>query len=508
MHFPRLWPLAMLITTALCLAPSRPAVLFAEPLPTVASMAETSSTEGAEIRWQPYTGTALDGSPLDGELGRIRVPENRRRPGKTLELAFVRFRTRHPNPGPPIFFLAGGPGGSGVEGAATVATHPQVRLLEHSDVIGVDQRGTGRSLGDLAKSVTEVRLPMNRAIDRAELVAAIEIAARDTVAYWRERGVDLAAYNSVESAEDLEAVRKALGLEKIVLYGTSYGSHLGLSYLRRHGEHVARAVFSKVEGPNHTFKLPSVVQSHLEHLGELLKGDPALSPGAPDLLATVRALLQELAIHPVTTSGPEEEKDDSEVTVGALDLQIELSRALASARSTAALPAMLHRFESGNWRELAETARDTRRVRLPAMALMMDCSSGATPRRWQRLEEERNSPDNILGDAILAPFYPEACAAAGRPDLGDAFRATLASNVPVLFTSGTLDVRTPPENVEEILSGFPNGVHVVVDNAGHEGRELMSPEYRDLLQAFLRGEQIRSSRITLPEPIFESISQE
>ncbi|NJL28778.1 MAG: hypothetical protein HC897_13240, partial [Thermoanaerobaculia bacterium] len=77
------------------------------------------------------------------------------------------------------------------------------------------------------------------------------------------------------------------------------------------------------------------------------------------------------------------------------------------------------------------------------------------------------------------------------------------SEVPVLFVSGTLDVRTPPSNVEEILAGFTHGAHVAVRNAGHEARELMSEEYRNLLQAFLRGEQVESCTITLPAVRFD-----
>ena len=61
-----------------------------------------------------------------------------------------------------------------------------------------------------------------------------------------------------------------------------------------------------------------------------------------------------------------------------------------------------------------------------------------------------------------------------------------------------MDVRTPPSNAEAILPGFSQAAHVLVKNAGHESRELMSPEYRRLFQAFLRGEPVADTTISLP----------
>jgi pimeloyl-ACP methyl ester carboxylesterase len=460
----------------------------------------TQVDAGGGVRWEPWVGAAFDETPISGEIGRIQVPARHAAPdGPALELAFVRYRTTHPDPGPPIFFLAGGPGGSGIEGAAVLATHPQIRLLEHADVIGVDQRGTGLSRPDLSEPEIVEDLPLDRAVDRADLVAAAARAARRTVAYWKGQGVDLAIYDSAESAGDLDAVRRALGLERIALYGTSYGSHLGLAYLRRHGEHVARAVLTKVEGPDHTWKLPSTVQRHLEQVQASTATDPALDATDRDLLGRLRRLLEQLAASPVTV--PADDVGPA-VTVGPLDLQVAVARALASAREIEGLPGLLRQFDQGDWSGLAPTARELRHVSTHPMPLMMDCASGATASRRHRIEREAHDPANLLSDAIFAPFYPAICRAAAAPDLGDPFRGPLETPVPTLFVSGTLDVRTPPENVGALIDGFPNGIHVVVHNAGHPARELMAREYRDLLQAFLRGEPVESCEIRLPEPIF------
>ena len=56
------------------------------------------------------------GGSIEAEHGTLEVPENRANSdSRKISLAFVRVRSPLPNPGPPVFMLAGGPGGSGIE---------------------------------------------------------------------------------------------------------------------------------------------------------------------------------------------------------------------------------------------------------------------------------------------------------------------------------------------------------------------------------------------------------
>lgn len=453
-----------------------------------------------EVRWEPFTGRAFDGSPLQGDLGRIRVPERRgSASANTLEIAFVRYRTRNPNPGPPLFFLEGGPGGSGVEGCALVATHPLMRFLESCDVIGVDQRGTGLSRPNLSEPDFPYSLPLDRPLTEAAEVAAFAAAVTRGAAYWRGRGVDLASYNSAESADDLDDVRRALGLERVITYGSSYGSHLSLAYLKRHGEHLARAILAKVEGPDDTWKLPSTIQTRLEAVHAMAAADPSVHARIPDLLALTRTLLAQLERKPERVTLRPGTPDSVRIVIGAHDLRGLLANSLASTRGVANLPKLLAACDRGDWTPVAEEALARRRGSVGSMmAVMMDCASGATAARRARIRREAADPANLLGEAIHAPFVPSVCTACGSQDLGDAFRARFACDVPVLFVSGLLDARTPPENVEAIRGSFTRSVHVRVSSTGHDGRELISEEYRELLQTFLRGRSVLDADLTLP----------
>ena len=61
--------------------------------------------------------------------------------------------------------------------------------------------------------------------------------------------------------------------------------------------------------------------------------------------------------------------------------------------------------------------------------------------------------DSIGLDSSLRRF-PEVCDARGVSQLDASFRSPLASDVPALFISGTLDVRTPLSNAEETPERF------------------------------------------------------
>lgn len=49
-------------------------------------------------------------------------------------------------------------------------------------------------------------------------------------------------YNTNNAVDDLDSIRAALGYERIVLDGGSYGTFFSLVYIRRHPDHVESAM--------------------------------------------------------------------------------------------------------------------------------------------------------------------------------------------------------------------------------------------------------------------------
>lgn len=458
-----------------------------------------------EVSWTTRTLRGSGGVPIRGEIGTILVPSRHANPtGPKLELSFVRFRSDHPRPRPTIFFLAGGPGGSGIELSALIATHPQLRLLELADVVGIDQRGTGLSRPNLMEPEFVHQLPWEQPADRADYLAAFGQCVRECVAHCQRHQIDIGAFNTMESSHDLDLVRQSLGLDKIVLFGSSYGSHLGLAYLKEYWKHVDRAVLTKVEGLDQTWKYPHSMQKVLERLSIECCQNSEYSQRLPDLQTTIAELCETLRTERVQVTIQDADQIDRVIILSEYELRMATASWIAESDGITQLPLRLVEFLDGDWRALAKFAQEQRRVSFQAMPLFMDCASGASRERIEQIEQERLDPRNVLQDGLTAPFFLESCRSCGAIDLGDSYRTGSNCSVPILFVSGTLDVRTPPENVAAILANYPQAAHVVVHNAGHDSRELMSIEYRRLLQSFLRGATVKSTEFILPPVIFEA----
>src|ERR1700752_4757626 len=132
-----------------------------------AVIAVNAQPKSGTLKLKPYTfETNNKKEKVDAEFGTLLVPENRSNPDSNLiELAFVRFKSTAKNPGPPIAYLAGGPGGSGI-GAATASSFSLfMALREIGDVIAYDQRGAGFSKPNLG-CYDQLALPLDVAPTR------------------------------------------------------------------------------------------------------------------------------------------------------------------------------------------------------------------------------------------------------------------------------------------------------------------------------------------------------
>ncbi len=453
-------------------------------------LAQAGDTENVPVvHFEPYAFIAADGTEVAAEMGTLQVPENRSRPdSRKIGLKFVRFASTATEPGSPIVYLAGGPGGSGLA-AATGSRFPLfMAFREIADVIALDQRGTGATGGIALRCFETFGYPSDQPGDEEAMLAAAREAAANCARSIEARGIDISGYNSVESADDLDALRRALGAEKITLWGISYGTHLGLATLKRHGQHIDRVILAGLEGPDQSYKLPSNVQKLMEEIAAIAAADPAIHERIPDLLQALQEILDRLERQPVTADG---------VTLGAFDVRLVVSSMLRGPSSFESLPGLIYDMQQGDFSAIARaSARYRSGPAGHAMSYAMDCASGATAARLERIAWE--AEETLLADAINYPF-PGICTAWKVPDLGDAFRANVRTDVPALFISGTLDGRTPPSNAEELLPGFSNAAHLVIEGAGHsDPLFLSSPEIAETMLAFLRGEPIEDRTIVLP----------
>lgn len=449
------------------------------------------------LKIKPYTFENEKGEKVESEFGTLLVPENRSNPeSNVIEVAFVRFKSTAKNPGPPIVYLAGGPGGSGIATAIGTRFPLFMALREIADVIAFDQRGTNHAKPNLS-CYDRLNMPLDVSPSRAMALAELKAASQNCAGYWREvQRVDLDGYNTNESADDLEDLRKALAVNQISLWSISYGTHLAFATMRRHPKSIHRAILAGIEGPDHTYKLPSNIQKHLEDLAAVIKADPAIGKEIPDFLGLMKSVFDRLDKQPETVEIVDQRtKQKVKVIVNKFVMQFIVANNIGTT-VTERFPALFYRASKGDFTNPAQVWLNHSRSQLNgAMAYMMDCASGQTAARRERIQREAKG--TLLEDLFNFPF-PDICDEWKAPDLGDAFRSPLRSDVPVLFISGTLDARTPVSNAEEYLTGFKNGTHMIIEGAVHsDPLFLSSPKIKDGMMEFLRGQPVTVTKISI-----------
>lgn len=462
------------------------------------SVSTMAQPKAGTLKLKPYTFENSKGEKTPAEFGTLLVPEKRSDPQSNLiELAFVRFKSTAPNPGPPIVYLAGGPGGSGIEAARGSRFPLFMAFREIADVIAFDQRGTGYSKPNLG-CYERMAVPLDGAPSRELVLKELRENAKACASYWRNiQRVDLTGYNSNESADDLEDLRKALGVPKISLWGISYGTHLAFATLRRHPQSISRAILAGIEGPDHTYKLPGNIQQHLEDLAAVIKADPQIGKEVPDFLGLMKSVFDKLDTEPQTVEITDPRtKQKVRVVINKFVMQYIVGNNIGTT-VTANFPALFYRASKGDFTNPAQVWLNISRQGIgSAMSYMMDCASGQTAARREQIAREAKG--TLLEDLFNFPF-PGVCEEWNAPDLGDEFRSPLKSNVPVLFISGTLDARTPVSNAEEYRKGFTNSTHLIIDGAVHsDPLFLSSPQIKDGMMEFLRGQTVTVTGTAAP----------
>ena len=467
---------------------------------------EVKAQKAGDLKIEPYVFESAGKEKADAEFGRLLVPENRRKPGSRLiELAFVRFRSTSKNPGAPIIYLAGGPGSSGI-GASRGSRFPLfMAMREIADVIALDQRGTGASKPNLMCRET-IDFPPDKVPNRADMLERFSRQSRACAENFKQQGVDLTGYNTNESADDLEDLRKALGAEKISLWAISYGTHLSLATIKRREKSLHRVIMAGVEGLDGTIKLPGNIQKHLENLDRLVKADANLSKDIPSFSGLMKEVLDKVERQPAVVELTDPKTNQKvKITVNKFALQFLTANSFGAGES--GLPMRFYEMSKGNFTFAAQRWLALNRPGESvgsAMAYMMDCSSGVSPKRRRQIVHEAKT--TLLGDVMDFPL-PDVCGAWGNPDLGAAFRSPVKTKIPTLFISGTLDVRTPPSNAEGVRRGFQNSFHLIIDGAVHsDPLFLSSPKIKDVMLEFMKGEKVTTTIITLAPLKFVPIS--
>jgi pimeloyl-ACP methyl ester carboxylesterase len=164
--------------------------------------------------------------------GRINVPAVRSEPSLGAQSIFFAVRPRDLAKKPAvgtIVAVEGGPGYATTNFDSAKSIRDVFRpLLRRRDLVLIDQRGTGHSQAVNCPQLQRGMVPT--------LIAVASCA--------NQLGARYQGFTSAESAADIEAVRTALGLGPIILYGDSYGTLLQQAYSVRYPSSLRSMVLS------------------------------------------------------------------------------------------------------------------------------------------------------------------------------------------------------------------------------------------------------------------------
>ncbi len=377
----------------------------------------------------------------------------------------------------PVFFFAGGPGQSAMELAGPVSLM-LARLSNRRDVVLVDQRGTGRS-APLKCDEAAPTAPMALGVDPGQQVQRL-LACRAQLQKLPHGG--LRHYSTWIAMQDVDAVRRALGVAQVNLVGGSYGTRAALDYLRQFPQAVRRVVLDGVAPPD--MALPAAFsidnQAALDALFKACEAEAACRARHPALRADWRATLASLprtvrVAHPLT--GQTETLTLTREAVLGLVRGPLYAPVLASALPQALADAAAGRFEA--LLGLAAALGGGRGLQLAeGMHFSVVCAEDLP-----RLAQATDVPGADYADTF-ATQYRRLCEGWPRGSVPAAFYEVPPSSAAVLLLSGGADPVTPPRHGQRMAQALgAKARHVVVPQAGHGTMAL--PCLRDVLFRFI-----------------------
>ena len=377
-----------------------------------------------------------------------------------------------------------------------------MKLRGVADVIALDQRGTGLS-DRLADCQHRASFELSKPIEKSDYVEKTKANINKCLKFWKDKDVNLSAYNTTENAKDIEALRQLLETKKISLWGISYGSHLAFEYIRLYENNVDKVVLASLEGKDETIKLPERTEDFVFKIAELSETNIGGETKYPDLKSKIRKVHERIKENPVTATYKNRRGGIDTVGISNFELQSAIATFyLKNPSDSKKLPKLYHQMYEGDFSEIAADVMVMKRYIFPGirpMSFAMDMQSGISEERSKLVSEQIQN--TILGSSINFLLY-EWMTGLDFPVLDNNFREMNTNKAKSLLFSGTLDGRTYLEDGEQIVKKFRNGKHIVVENAGHD-LYMASPEIGATILDFFNGKLITKTTIETKPIIFD-----
>ncbi len=400
----------------------------------------------------------------DVRCGTVGVWENRTAAtGRRLQLGVIvaaaTGATRAPDP---LVLFAGGPG-QAASGMVDFANSAFALTRVNRDIVFTDARGTGRSA------------PLHCHLYRTPQDTFGDFYPAASVRFCHDslaQGADLAQYTTANIADDIDDVRRALGYGAINIYGTSYGTRLALTYLRRHPDGVRSMALKAIAPPD--MRAPMSYARDGEHAITLLArdcaADAACARAFPDFLPEFRALIERATNGLLRAEVKRSDGATDTITLTRDVVGSTMMGVLQSVSSRASIPLVVHRAMRGDAAPLVQLVQQYRSALDGgglAIGMHLSVMCGEDTRLLDAARSARDDADTFLGDARVRAQV-NACRDWGLgPNATAADMRPVTSPAPVLLLSGELDPNTPAHWAEHAARTLPNSRHIVLPHVAH-----------------------------------------
>ncbi len=399
------------------------------------------------------------------ECGTVTVPERHENPdGPTIKIPVAILRASGPNPRPdPLFMAQGGPGGSAFE--IFSLTVPNTIIPRDRDIVIFNQRGTPFADPDLSCTESYALLPELMPLSADEAEGREDEAL--TACYNRllQEGVDLSAYNSVQNAADVEAIRQALGYEAFNFYGVSYGTLLGLHLMRDYPEHLRSVILDSVVPTDLNFLERTAENENRVYdlLFDYCANDPVCAAEYPNLEERTFALIANLNENPITIPVYDTEaKETYDTWIDGDSLMDVFFQAFYIGDMYALFPKIIHDLEAGNTFFLQELLSFivSDRSFSEGMYYSVICTEDAdiVPTSADTTGLRPQIADGVEADLNS---YLQACDIWQVETLPDFVDDPVTTDLPTLLLSGYYDPITPPSFADVADASLPNAYNIL-----------------------------------------------
>lgn len=440
--------------TFLCLLLSVPTI-FAQPVP----------------RFEDQDSTIID-LPKDQKIrfGYLVVFEDRtKKDGKTLRLPvfILKSRSDHPKQDP-VLYTAGGPGSSSVN---TAKYGEYYSYLNDRDFIVFEQRGTRYAqpslgcaeLDSIKKTNVWVKLTDSQR-EALQIRASMECQARLIA-----QGNNLSAYNTKASADDIEDLRKVLGIKQFNLYSVSYSTKIAQVLIRDYPASIRSVV---MDSPlplwvNYDETSVRFFSEKLDLLFAACAVDSACSTAYPNLKSRFLQFLQQADRVPVAVN-LKSPIDSSELKVALTGAQIASFLNLGETYNLKGLPKLMNELCSGEYGVLKPFiyrlfSDDSRSM---GMRLSVWCSEEYPFETRSSIEKKTGVP--LALRQIKSEAVPLAiCKIWKVVPVNEKENKPFITDVPVLLVNGEYDPDTPSVWGAAMAKEFTRSYHFVFKGMSH-----------------------------------------